>query len=448
MRTADDGTFTLDLSPEPRWLHDVGANLSLLAHSQTDDLTIARGESADLVLTFHNPFDEDITVGTNVALPAAVTSAFGGVSLPGMAMPPGQSSSISLPITVAADAPVETFDVPITLTIEGLGARDAAGVHMAQVTVAEPFSVATLPMPALDAEGNLPLRFAITNHTSSPLDFAAGVTLDEESLRMSEFTVDQSEEIGFPVPLDHMLARGGAAVAVTFNAANHSITLDDSLTVLGIPHASSSVGEVIVDGDLREWEGVAPLRTPDGFTEIDFNPRLNGGTEDMAITAWMAWDESALHIALRVEDDAITLPPNQMIWDFDGLQIAFDTQNNAEPETEFDYDDIELEIGLLSDGSIKIFPGKFPAGRIEEIVAEQTVIAIGQTEEGLAYEMTIPAEVLDPMPFEAGACIGFNLIHNDNDGDGREGWFELAPGIGWGKQPDLFPTAVLLPANP
>ena len=35
--------------------------------------------------------------------------------------------------------------------------------------------------------------------------------------------------------------------------------------------------------------------------------------------------------------------------------------------------------------------------------------------------------------------IRFNLLVNDNDGEGRDGWMHIAPGIGENKNPDRFP---------
>ena len=36
----------------------------------------------------------------------------------------------------------------------------------------------------------------------------------------------------------------------------------------------------------------------------------------------------------------------------------------------------------------------------------------------------------------------FNLLVNDNDGEGRDGWIHIAPGIGDAKNPDKFPFIV------
>ena len=58
------------------------------------------------------------------------------------------------------------------------------------------------------------------------------------------------------------------------------------------------------------------------------------------------------------------------------------------------------------------------------------------------FFIRIPYEKLglSPAVFQQG--IQFNLIVNDNDGEGRDGWIQVAPGIGEGKTPELYPFIV------
>lgn len=58
------------------------------------------------------------------------------------------------------------------------------------------------------------------------------------------------------------------------------------------------------------------------------------------------------------------------------------------------------------------------------------------------FFIRIPYEKLglSPAVFQQG--IQFNLIVNDNDGEGRDGWIQVALGIGEGKTPELYPFIV------
>lgn len=44
-----------------------------------------------------------------------------------------------------------------------------------------------------------------------------------------------------------------------------------------------------------------------------------------------------------------------------------------------------------------------------------------------------------PRPEQLKRGIQFNLLVNDNDGEGRDGWMQIAPGIGEAKNPELYP---------
>ncbi len=59
------------------------------------------------------------------------------------------------------------------------------------------------------------------------------------------------------------------------------------------------------------------------------------------------------------------------------------------------------------------------------------------------YEALISWSDLAPLTASEGAKIGFSMLVNDNDGQGRKGWIELTPGIGTGKDPSQFAVLVL-----
>ena len=64
-------------------------------------------------------------------------------------------------------------------------------------------------------------------------------------------------------------------------------------------------------------------------------------------------------------------------------------------------------------------------------------------EAGRIYEVTLPDATfgLTPQALEKG--VRFNLLVNDNDGRGRKGWLEIAPGLGRNFEPKAFPLLVL-----
>lgn len=439
--TSDDRQFTLALRPDPLWLHNVGENMVLLAGVRSEPVIVARGETADMDVEWINPLNRPVEITLDANPPEGI--AVRGTPFRSV-LPPNGDVQFPLSVEVADDAPVETIDLPLVFTVNGALLPIGEAVHHASVKVADPFSVAQLVTDSLDDQGLYPLRFEITNHTDENIMVECSLSVGEMIVSQGvNLEVGAGQEGMFSLSIDLANFAPGdlANVVGQFTANGHTVTIEDSLRLFLAPRAT---GDIVIDGLLSEWTA-APTLPPDQFTEEDFNPNLNGGSDDIEVTAWAAWSEEGLWLAVRVHDDVVLLPADHMIWDFDGLQIAFDTLNDAMPNEGFGPDDIEVEIGLLRDGSTKIFAGQFPPGRIEDIVPEETELAITHDGNTISYEMFFPAAVLDPFPFEEGAMVGLCVIHNDNDGDGREGWSELSPGIGWGKMPSEYPTLVLMP---
>jgi hypothetical protein len=65
-------------------------------------------------------------------------------------------------------------------------------------------------------------------------------------------------------------------------------------------------------------------------------------------------------------------------------------------------------------------------------------VVTGEVTGGLVYEIRIPAAELGADPLAEGREMGFTMLVNDADGEGREGWVEWTPGIGAFKEPDSF----------
>ncbi|NUP89258.1 MAG: hypothetical protein HUU25_05490 [Candidatus Sumerlaeia bacterium] len=433
-------TFDLTLTGEPMWLENVGRNLVLLAATRSAPVTVARGEAAPLTVRIENPFDREITVTLTPGEVQGLHPVIGGAAV---TLAPGHAAEVRMDVHAAADARIAVLDLPLALQVEGLALPPDEAVHHASIAIAEPFSLARLPGRSLDGEGRLPLAFALDNHLAEPLAYTAGLRIDGESSTAIEGRIPAgaSGEIHFGLSLDALAPGAAIAASVEVRAAGHTVTAGERLRGFPIARLAHSV---TIDGDLSEWTG-PPTLTPDQFHEEDFNPNMNGGDTDISLTGWLAWSPEGMHLALRVTDDVVDLPPDRMIWDWDGLQIAFDTEHDAVEGTGFDDDDMEIEIGRLKDGSTLVFAGAYPPGRIDDVVTGHSEVAVAAGGGEICYEIFFPAAVLDPMRFEAGALIGFNLIQNEADGQGREGWLELAPGIGWGKEPHLYPTGVLMP---
>ena len=99
------------------------------------------------------------------------------------------------------------------------------------------------------------------------------------------------------------------------------------------------------------------------------------------------------------------------------------------------------EFGLtrLSDGSSESWCWSAPEGFLPENAARQIRLQTSRAEKVTAYDAKIPFSAVGLTREMLNHGFRFNLLVNDNDGEGRRGWIAIAPGIGERKDPSLFP---------
>ena len=102
------------------------------------------------------------------------------------------------------------------------------------------------------------------------------------------------------------------------------------------------------------------------------------------------------------------------------------------------------EFGLtrLSDGSSESWCWSAPEGFLPENAARQIRLQTSRAEKVTAYDAKIPFSTVGLTREMLNHGFRFNLLVNDNDGEGRRGWIAIAPGIGERKDPSLFPFII------
>jgi len=122
------------------------------------------------------------------------------------------------------------------------------------------------------------------------------------------------------------------------------------------------------------------------------------------------------------------------IWKADSIQFAFQLpgQNGY------------WEIGLarLDNGSPEVFVFQAPAGFDPAKIAAAMKLVTSRSGTETVYELDIPNNAIGFTPAIFKGGFRFNLLVNDSDGEGRDGWIHIAPGIGENKNPDKFPFVV------
>ncbi len=185
---------------------------------------------------------------------------------------------------------------------------------------------------------------------------------------------------------------------------------------------------LVIDGDKSDWESHTPMILPSSPGQY---VRLMDTISVMDITAEckMAYDAENFYGMVEVTDDIHHYIGGGDFWKGDGAQIAFSGFEGI----------FGKEIGVVYNPETK--KGEIYSGYIGDNDIARMDIACSQKENKTVYEFKIPWDTLfDKKPEK----MLFNILVNDNDGEGRGYCFEIVPGICMEKNNAEFPTCEMV----
>lgn len=160
--------------------------------------------------------------------------------------------------------------------------------------------------------------------------------------------------------------------------------------------------------------------------------RLWRGPADLSAKIWLGREPGAMLMRVEVEDD-IHCQPEKGPLTFTGDNIQLSLVSVGE---------FEISLSHLADGSSEVFPTVLPSGFERDRVARQIQLKTERIGTKTIYDVRFPYEAvgLSDRLLENG--FRFNLIINENDGAGRNGWLFLSEGLGRQKNTRKFPCIV------
>lgn len=188
--------------------------------------------------------------------------------------------------------------------------------------------------------------------------------------------------------------------------------------------------DIKIDNNTDDWQGYDPVAMPTLSSQYQIYMK-DARKLDIQAECKFAYDNDYLYMLVEVMDDATKLVDgSDLYWQGDSLQFtlsSFDENYGKEYGASLNSVTGELDLHNIVSDSAKILS----AGKsYEENGKIKTV-----------YELGIPWLI----PFEEKPeKFLFNILANDNDGDGRRYCAELAPGISEGKTNVLFPVLELV----
>ena len=163
---------------------------------------------------------------------------------------------------------------------------------------------------------------------------------------------------------------------------------------------------------------------------------LWGGPEDLSAQAWIGADPEHLVLRIEVTDDKHVQPfGGDEAWKGDNVQVAM-----AFPGERGLW---ELGFTRLDSGESECAAWSVPAGFDPGVCARSIRLRTERVGNRTVYGAEIPLAALGVARETLRKGFRVNLLVNDNDGGGREGWITLAPGIGEKKDPAVYPYVMI-----
>jgi hypothetical protein len=224
-------------------------------------------------------------------------------------------------------------------------------------------------------------------------------------------------------------------------------------------HSPKAAAPLSIDGDDRKWQKIEKAFVNDisavrksGEAEnltgdIPFDWR---GKDDLRFEFATQWDENNLYLWLKVKDDVFCQPFAGIArYKGDSAQIAMDPVNAG---SSINNERSELIFSTNPEGKIEVYqntalpnPLLLAAMRTGLMKDWKVIVKRDESKKETIYEAAIPFLVFGPgFKPKAGESIGFSLLVNDNDGQGRRGWMEWSGGIGKIKDSKLFGSLIFM----
>lgn len=157
------------------------------------------------------------------------------------------------------------------------------------------------------------------------------------------------------------------------------------------------------------------------------------GPEDLSARAWLGLSKTALQILVEVTDDIhVQCERGGRLYLGDSVQVAFRSYEQD--------GDWLFGLSRTDDGQNDVFVWTAPTGVDTAAAAVATRLKTERAGDRTRYALSVPYETLGLSPeVLRRSGLRFNFMVNDNDGEGRDGWIECAPGISTGRDSTLYP---------
>ncbi|MDF2836818.1 MAG: hypothetical protein K0Q63_2458, partial [Paenibacillus sp.] len=302
------------------------------------------------------------------------------------------------------------------------------GQLTAGITFNEPYEIQIRPLFTEDGSGKL-LNVTIENHSAGKELVAESVQWSLGSLKGSlpDFlTIPPASSWTESIELEGLDNGVNYPLALSIGLRDYeTVVVDSTATFVPVHHVS--------DGDV-------PVTIP--WSAGTSKVTNYTGEDDLSADFTLRWDEEHLYLSAQVKDDIHSYGAVEKdIYNNDGIQFGIVQGIPGESNVWY-----EAGIAQTPAGD-QIYAFTTPNGA-EPGLSEEGELKVTRDEElGVtAYELKLPWTELMPVD-PADGVFSFSLLLNENDGEGRNGFWEWGSGIGTAKDPRRYRTVQLLPSG-
>ena len=157
------------------------------------------------------------------------------------------------------------------------------------------------------------------------------------------------------------------------------------------------------------------------------------GPKDLSVKVWLGLSKTAFQMLFEVIDDIhVQRERGGRLYLGDSVQVAFRSYEQ----------DGDWLLGLVRTdaGESNVFVWTAPMGVDTVAAASAARLVTVRNGDCTRYLLSLPYEAIGLSPKSLRRSgLRFNFMVNDNDGEGRDGWIECAPGISTGRDATLYP---------
>ena len=237
-------------------------------------------------------------------------------------------------------------------------------------------------------------------------------------------TLPASEEAGDPQGVPTIPAQDAGGTPSANLQPAPTVTLPGNFATPSLPPPASDISAPraqnapVIDGDPVEWAGLPAYASP----HIVFTDENWDGSDDLAASWQVSWDDSSLYLLVTVADDIHSQGQTgnrTYLGDSVELQIDSDRQGDFGPELSPDDFQISLSPGDFAGlpPSAFRFQGTNSGEMLDAPTANSIRVAARSIDSGYVIEASIPWRDVGTLPV-SGLVMGLAVNINDNDHPG------------------------------